>query len=511
MAHAGESDLGQLDASPTLFTVMAALNAAGYDAGINSPDSHPLRAAIRAELAKRNIPSLAAIKEFVAKNKRRNDTQELSQYISFALTAGAPPRFAINIRDVEIPPDASVIKDFSPLLEAFYKEADIDDLWRRSQPAINQYIARYHGPISDAVLQVNSYLRQQTSGFKGRRFQVLIELLAPSNVVQTRSYGNDYTVVVTPSAELRTFDIRHAYLHYLLDPLSTRYKEILDRKKVLAENLQRVRGLDDSFREDFLQLTTECLIKAVEARLDHKPENVQKALLDGFILTPFFAEHLPEYEKQETAMLLYYPDLVKSIDNVVEDARLSKVTFNNSPAARHDASSAPPPEPPPLTGAAKTLRPGGPALHQARSRKGQIPISAGAPGDRSETDSRRGVLRVGPHRDPAKGPWHGREALSEVARITARAAGEGLGAGVSGKTFHGSQGNGFCRQIFSRGSEGGWRVRYGAHCGHPGLANEFETIKEKETEGVPNETNHISRHPVDRCRSLEPGGPAAAG
>ena len=354
VAHADQSGLGQLDASPTVFTVMAALNAAGFDAGLNSPDTHPIRASIRAELAKRNIPSLQAIKDFVAKNRRRTDAEELSQYISFALTAGPPPRFAINMRDVEIPPDASVIKDFSPLLEVFYKEADIDDLWRRSQPAIDQYIARYHSPVSEAVLQVNSYLRQQTSGFKGRRFQILIELLAPPNVVQTRSYGNEYTVVVTPSAELRTFDIRHAYLHYLLDPLSTRYKEILDRKKVLAEQVERARGLDESLRTDFLQLTTECMIKAVEARLDHKPENVQKALLDGLILTPFFAEHLPAYEKQEMAMILYYPDLVKAIDNVSEEARLSQVTFNSAATPRATVKSAAP-EPAPLTGAAKTL------------------------------------------------------------------------------------------------------------------------------------------------------------
>jgi|SRR5579872_7337513 len=354
VARAAQSNLGQLDASPTLFTVMAALNAAGFDAGLTSPDGHPLRAAVREELAKRNIPSLAAIKDFVAKHRRRTDIEELSQYISFALTAGGPPRFAIDIRDVEIPPDASVVKDFSSLLEAFYKEAGIDDLWRRSRPAIDQYLARYHGPVSNTVLQINSYLRQQTSGFSGRRFQILIELLAPPNIVQSRSYGNEYTVVVTPSAEPRISDLRHAYLHYILDPLATRYQEILNRKKVLAEHLGRVRALDDNLKEDFLQLATECLIKAIEARLDHRPDLVQAAMLDGYILTPYFSEHLPEYEKQEQAMLLYYPDLIKGIDNVKEDARISQVTFNTSPAPRHTIRSAPPP-PPQLTGAAKTL------------------------------------------------------------------------------------------------------------------------------------------------------------
>jgi tetratricopeptide (TPR) repeat protein len=207
----------------------------------------------------------------------------------------------------------------------------------------------------NTVLQVNAYMRQQTSGFKGRRFQVFVELLAPPNIVQSRSYGNEYTVVVTPSSEPRIFDVRHGYLHYLLDPLATRYKEILERKQVLAEHLQRAHAIDDSYREDFLQLATECLIKAVESRLDHKPEVVQQSLLDGLILTPYFAEHLPAYEKQETAMLLYYPDLVGAIDNVTEDERLSKVTFNRSAAARPAVKSAAPPPAPPLTGAAKTL------------------------------------------------------------------------------------------------------------------------------------------------------------
>jgi tetratricopeptide (TPR) repeat protein len=84
---------------------------------------------------------------------------------------------------------------------------------------------------------------------------------------------------------------------------------------------------------------------------------VQQALLDGYILTPYFAEHLPAYEKEEQAMLLYYPEMIKGIDNVAEDARLSKVTFNTSPGNRPGVkSAAPPPEPEaPLTGAAKTL------------------------------------------------------------------------------------------------------------------------------------------------------------
>jgi tetratricopeptide (TPR) repeat protein len=355
-ACAQNSETGQLDASPTLFTVMAALNAVGYSADLASPNNHPLRDAIRAEIAKQNLSSLGPLKEFFDRHRMHTDAQEFGQYVSFALTAAPPPNFAIKMRDVDAPPDALTLKDLSPLLAAFYKEANIADLWKRAQPAIEQYLARYQEPISEAVLQVNTYLRQQTSGFKGRRFQVFLELQAAPNQIQTRSYGNSYTIVVTPSPELRVFDIRHAYLHYLLDPMATRYREILDRKKPLGAEAKRAPALDDSFKEDFLLLATESLIKAVEAKLDHNPAGVQEALHQGHILTPFFADQLPEYEKQEQAMLFYYPELVGAIDLKTENMRLAQVQFDKQALVRTvKVAPAPQPAPPPLTGVAKTL------------------------------------------------------------------------------------------------------------------------------------------------------------
>lgn len=353
-AHAAESELGQLDGNRTLFTVMCAINAGGYSADLSSPNNHPLRDAIRAELAKRNIPSLPAIKDFFEAHRRRSDTAELSQYISYALSIGPPPTFVQNRRDIEIPPDALALKDFTPLLTAFYREANIEDLWARFQAAFNQYIARYHSPVLNSVLEVNSYLRQQTSGFQGRRFQIYISLLAAPNQVQMRSYGNDFYVVVTPSPELRTFDIRHAYLVYLLDPLATRYQEILARKKVLQDEARRAPALDEIYKEDWLELVTQSLVKAVESRLDHNPGEAHRALEEGFILTPYFTEHLPLYEQQEESMLIYYQEMVSGIDNVQEDARLRNVAFASAPATKV-VPAAPQPAAPPLSGAAKTL------------------------------------------------------------------------------------------------------------------------------------------------------------
>src|SRR5215467_6995808 len=94
--HAAPAETGQLDASPTLFTVMAALNAAGFDADVDSPNNHPLRAAVRKVLAAQNIPSVPALKAFFAEHHKRDNTSELSQYVSFALSVGDPPGFEVK-------------------------------------------------------------------------------------------------------------------------------------------------------------------------------------------------------------------------------------------------------------------------------------------------------------------------------------------------------------------------------------------------------------------------------
>jgi hypothetical protein len=74
-----------------LFTVLAAINAAGFDAGMEQPELVPLRAAVREELAQRTIPVLADLREFYQSHQLRDPDQNLSQYVSLALFVTPPP------------------------------------------------------------------------------------------------------------------------------------------------------------------------------------------------------------------------------------------------------------------------------------------------------------------------------------------------------------------------------------------------------------------------------------
>jgi hypothetical protein len=203
-----------------------------------------------------------------------------------------PPDFKFGQRDVDVPPDVVPLKSLSPLMAAFYKEAGIAELWDRAQPAYDHEIDRVHKSAFEARYYVDAYLRHVQSGLDRSHFQIYVEPMAAPNQVQARSYGNEFTVVVTPAAEPRAFDLRHEYLHYLLDPLSTLEQDVLERKKLLNQEALRAPALEQPFKEDYLLLTTECLIKAIEARMDHAPDRIMADLKQGYILTPYFSEAL---------------------------------------------------------------------------------------------------------------------------------------------------------------------------------------------------------------------------
>lgn len=355
-AAGGENQFG---VSITLFTTMAAINAAGYDADLNSKANYPIRNQVRQELAKRNIPSLPELKNFYLNHRKGTDSATLSQYISFALLAGNPPDFKVD--SGELPPDAQSVEGLSDLLARFYKEADIENLWKRSQPAFLAAVQRYQEPVVNALLEANSYLRNPTSGAANRRFEIYMSLLAQPNVVQVRNYKGDYFVVITPSYEPLVNEVRSAYLSYLLDPLSLRFSRELDAKRVLQKYAEEAPALDEIYKNEFSLLVTKSLIKAIESRLMHGTDKrqsyINEALREGYILTPAFAELLPAYEKQPEAMSLYYPDLIGAIDIGKEKKRLRDVQFAQT--VTRPVAAAPP--------SAQEMNPAEQAIEQAEA------------------------------------------------------------------------------------------------------------------------------------------------
>ena len=112
--------------------------------------------------------------------------------------------------------------------------------------------------------------------------------------------------------------------------------------------------LGEQFRIDFVRLATECFIKAVESRLDRRSALAEEAAREGFVLAPIFAELLQQYERQEVAMRLYFPDMVNQIDVKKAQQQIAQIDFlKERPVRTYRVTSEV--KAPELTGAAKTL------------------------------------------------------------------------------------------------------------------------------------------------------------
>lgn len=334
----------QFSVSEALFTTLAAMNAAGYDTGIDSQlnDQFQVRRQVRAELAKKQIPSLAELREFYQAHKKPTDAADLGQYISFALLAGDAPKFTLP--GDNLPADVEPIRGLSALLERFYKEADIESLWNRSQQAYATAMGQYQDSVINTLFETNGYLRN-ASGYLGRRFQIYLDLMGAPNQIQVRSYRNDYFVVITPASTPVVDEIRDAYLAYILDPMTYKYSATIKQKESLAKYAADAPALDLAYKDDFSLLLTKSLIKAIDARLMHGGETqreaaVNEAMREGFILTAAFADLLVKYEHQPDAMKIYYPDMLAAIDVRKERKRLEGIEFAKSAPNRVVAAPA---------------------------------------------------------------------------------------------------------------------------------------------------------------------------
>lgn len=341
----------QLDASKSIYAVMAALDAAGELPDVNSPSNHPLRKALREEILRRKPASLADLKDYFRQRRQDSPQATMRLYTTWGILNQGPPDFAFKLRNHQLPPDLTAFDGLAPLLAKFWSETQMDELWRQSQSAIERELTRYQPGVLKAVQEVSAYLRVPISNAeRGRSFQIYVDLIGAPNQYNFATFLNDYYVAVTHFAEPPIADIRTAYLHYLVDPYITRSMEKLEQKKAIGDYAQASPILAEHYKNDFLLLATKCLIRAIEARLAYggaqlKQQLVDRAMSEGFILTAFFYEQLALYEKQEQSMRYFFPEMVTALDLRKEDKRIEKIQFATASAVRVVKPPPPPPEP----------------------------------------------------------------------------------------------------------------------------------------------------------------------
>lgn len=356
-----------LDSNEAVFATLAAMNYCGYD--VELANSEPMRPQVREQIAG-NVAGSAnakapaeALCTFYRDHRQGDSARDLAQYVSLALNLSGPP-FKVATKEADLPPDAAYVLGFVPLLQNFNDVAGLDGIYQKHAADYAAFIERLHEPLAKMILATDVYLKLPISGYVGRQFVVYLEPMAAPGQVNARNYGADYYMVVSPdrAGNAHLQEIRHTYLHYVLDPLSLRRATAMKRLEPLLESVKAA-PIDESYRRDVSLLVNESLIRAVEARTkvtghgkdaeQMRAREAQHAAEEGFILAPYFEERLAEFERAPEGIAAVFPDWLRGIDVGRENKRAAGIQFTSQAA-------------PEIVRASKPAQPG--SLEQAEKR-----------------------------------------------------------------------------------------------------------------------------------------------
>jgi tetratricopeptide (TPR) repeat protein len=355
-----------LTSSEPLFVMAAALNACGYNEGLEQ--SAPVRLRVREEMNQALAKSEDARNKrdkvclYIAQHRITGSERDIAQYISLALYLTPPPELETSVELPFMPPDSTQVVEIVPLLRDFAAAVDLHGIWLAVHRTYDAEADRIHDSLSKMIVSTNLYLKMPASTYDGRRFIVVSEPMLSPSAVNARIYGADYVVVVSPvNGTIRMTDVRHIYLHYVIEPLLYARATAIDRMQPILKEV-RDAPLDFRLRSDSVPLTIECLIKAIEARtLDtgipvYKiPAGIDRSELpryererlaylakveaarvaamrhdlnQGFVLTQYFYEQLTQFEKEPVGLRDTIGEMVYSMDIDQQVHRARNIEFD---------------------------------------------------------------------------------------------------------------------------------------------------------------------------------------
>ena len=355
-----------LVSSEQVFVMAAALNVCGYEEGME--ESAPVRKRIRDEIndalaksedarAKRDKVCL-----YIAQHRLTGSQRDISQYISLALYLSPPPALETTVELTEMPPDSTQVVEIVPLLRDFVQAVDLHGIWLALHHTYDEETDRLHDSLSKMIVSTNLYLKMPATTYEGRRLVVVIEPQLSPKLVNARIYGTDYVVVVSPvNGTIPMNDVRHIYLHYIIEPLLYSRSNAIDRMQPVLKEVHDA-PLEFRYRSNTVALVVECLIKAIEARTmdtgisDYKmPAGVQRSdlpryeherqltlqkmeavrqaavqhdMAQGFVLTQYFFDQLIQFEKDPASLRDTIGEMVYGMDIQQQVHRARQTEFD---------------------------------------------------------------------------------------------------------------------------------------------------------------------------------------
>jgi hypothetical protein len=355
-----------METSEALFDVAVALNTCGYDKGLDESD--PVRKRVRDEVNEATAASAEArdardkLCLYIDRRRIEDPAHQLAQYVSLALFLTPPPELTPTVDQEDLPPDASGVELILPLLRGFARAINLHVIWVENRPAYEAIVNRLHNPLTNMIVGTNYYLKVPASTYSGRRFIVVVEPMLSPEETNARVYGSEYVVVASPqNGQIRMNLVRHAYLHYQIEPLLYSRANDMERMMPILKTVQDA-PLSFTFKSDIVALVIESMIRAIEARtmdtgiqevkippytprseLDQytrarnlslqkiaavRQAAVNHSMAQGFVLTQYFYSQMAAFEKNPESLDEAIGPMVYGMDISVETHRAKQVAFD---------------------------------------------------------------------------------------------------------------------------------------------------------------------------------------
>jgi tetratricopeptide (TPR) repeat protein len=355
-----------LETSEAMFEMAVALNACGYDAGLD--ESAPVRKQVRTEVNQALLGSARARDDrdklcvFIDQHRLDDPGRTLAQYVSLALYLTPPPEMTPSVESEDLPPDASGVEEILPTLRKFADDLELHVIWLENRPAYESLVNQLHEPLTKMIVGTNYYLKMPAQTSNARRFLVVLEPMLSPEETNARVYGPDYVVVASPKDDqIQMHLVRHAYLHYEIEPLLYAREDSLDRLLPLLKVVDDA-PLQFTFKSDIVALVIESMIRAIEARtmdtgvpevkipagLSHseaepyerarseaqvkiaaiKQQNVDHSMAQGYVLTQYFYDQLIAFERNPESLEEAIGPMVYGMDMGTEVHRAKQITFD---------------------------------------------------------------------------------------------------------------------------------------------------------------------------------------
>jgi hypothetical protein len=355
-----------LETSEAMFDMAVALNACGYDAGVD--ESAPVRKQVRSQVNQALLGSARARDDrdklcvFIDQHRLDDPERTLAQYVSLALYLTPPPEMTPSVESEDLPPDASGVEEILPLLRKFADDLELHVVWLENRPAYESLVSQLHEPLTQMIVSTNYYLKVPANTSNARRFLVVLEPMLSPEETNARVYGPDYVVVASPKdGQIQMHLVRHAYLHYEIEPLLYAREDSLDRLLPLLKIVDDA-PLQFTFKSDIVALVIESMIRAIEARtmdtdvpavkvpagLSHsesepyerarseaqakiaaiKQQNVDHSMAQGYVLTQYFYDQLINFERNPESLDEAIGPMVYGMDMSTEVHRAKQITFD---------------------------------------------------------------------------------------------------------------------------------------------------------------------------------------